>query len=207
MAKTLAKAAEKLPRVPINNLIHQTQQEWSEGERLHRQWSRLRITIGFRLLELRARIESGEEGDQDWWQWFEAHFKDRSRRGAERLMEDAKADDPEMALAQRRTYNAEKSKEYRDRQRQKLEAAEQLRLTSVAQQSQPEPDSEDESEDEPEAAIAEVELRWPANPQLIAAPRMDKGIARRIRIDSARAGLAGLWAGSRGADSPRGPPM
>jgi len=56
-------------------------------------------------------------------------------------------------------------------------------------------------------SIAEVELRWPANPQLIAAPRMDKGIARRIRIDSARAGLAGLWAASRGADSPRGLPM
>jgi predicted P-loop ATPase len=44
---------------------------------------------------------------------------------------------------------------------------------------------------------------WSANPQPAGAPRMDKDIARRIRIDSAQ----GLWAASRGADSPRGLPM
>src|SRR5215831_3225187 len=56
-------------------------------------------------------------------------------------------------------------------------------------------------------SIGDLQLWWPANAHLTAAPSMDKGIARRLRIDSGRAVLARLWAANRGADSPRGLPM
>jgi hypothetical protein len=58
-----------------------------------------RIQLGWRLLEIRQRIEAGERPDiPDFWQFYDTKF-DRSRRDAERLMEIAAADNPEEAYA------------------------------------------------------------------------------------------------------------
>jgi hypothetical protein len=70
--------------------------------------TKLRLKAGQLLLQLRARIESGEEGDVAWWDWFENLGNNghpaliRSRKDAERLMRIASAEDPEQALLDER---------------------------------------------------------------------------------------------------------
>jgi hypothetical protein len=44
---------------------------------------------------LRARIEAGECGDVDWWEWFDANVR-HSRKDAEKLMRIAEADLSEL---------------------------------------------------------------------------------------------------------------
>jgi hypothetical protein len=117
MSKTLAKAPEILPRIPIDNLVHQIKHEWAEGARLARRLHDKRLQVGCWLLELQQRIEAGEEGEYagGWWQWYADNFPDRSERDARKLMEDAAASDPASAIEARRAYDAEQSRAYRGR--------------------------------------------------------------------------------------------
>ena len=38
------------------------------------------LQAGWRLLELRERIEAGEAGQVDWWEWFESKFNGHIKR-------------------------------------------------------------------------------------------------------------------------------
>jgi hypothetical protein len=53
------------------------------------------LAAGAQLLALRARIEAGECGDVDWWEWFDANVR-HSRKDAEKLMRIAEADLSEL---------------------------------------------------------------------------------------------------------------
>jgi hypothetical protein len=53
------------------------------------------LAAGAQLLALRARIEAGECGDVDWWEWFDANVR-HSRKDAEKLMRIAEADLTEL---------------------------------------------------------------------------------------------------------------
>ena len=53
------------------------------------------------LLQLRERIEAGEEGDVAWWDWCEANI-DRGRKDCEALLRLAKSPEPEQALIKER---------------------------------------------------------------------------------------------------------
>ena len=54
------------------------------------------LQAGWRLLELRKRVEAGEAGDVGWWEYFETKFAGhiKSRKYAEKLMRWAQANDP-----------------------------------------------------------------------------------------------------------------
>lgn len=65
-----------------------------------------RISAGKQLVELKARIEAGEDGEGvKWWAWYADHFKGRTRRDAQKVMALASADDPEAAAEEERTRN------------------------------------------------------------------------------------------------------
>jgi hypothetical protein len=122
MSKPLAKAPEVLPpRIPVANIVHQINRDWDEGHRLHQRLEDRRLMIGFQLLGLRKRIEAGEEGDQSWWPWFKANFPGRNADHAQKLMDDAAAADPRLAVELRRAGDAARSKTYRGRKRAELE--------------------------------------------------------------------------------------
>lgn len=72
-----------------------------------------RLAAGQKLVELRGRVEKGEAGDGvNWWEYYEARFS-RSRKDAEKLMQMAKADDPEAAEEEARTKNNEQHRNRR----------------------------------------------------------------------------------------------
>jgi hypothetical protein len=78
-----------------------------------------RIKIGSLLLEIKQRVDAGENGDQcTFWEWFDEMVPGRSRRDAERMIEIAGSDDPEAAYQKK----LEKQKEYTERHRKKLGA-------------------------------------------------------------------------------------
>jgi hypothetical protein len=72
---------------------------------------------GLRLLELRGRIEAGEEGEIGWWPWYKTKFTGyiKSRSYAEKLMRWASADDPEAAIEAHRTKSREGMRASRQR--------------------------------------------------------------------------------------------
>ena len=67
-----------------------------------------RITAGKLLVELEARIVAGEAGQGvKWWVWYAEHFKNRTRRDAQKVMALARSDDPEQAAEEEREKNRE----------------------------------------------------------------------------------------------------
>lgn len=82
-----------------------------------------RVECGMLLLELRKRIEGGEDGANiKWWDWYGSRFA-RSRRDAERVMELASQEDPPAA------YEAVNAK----RRESRAPSKPQLRDTTVSQ--------------------------------------------------------------------------
>jgi hypothetical protein len=76
-----------------------------------------RISAGKQLVELKVRIESGEVGKGvKWWAWYADHFKNRSRRDAQRVMALANADNPEEAAEEEREKNREAKAAQRERE-------------------------------------------------------------------------------------------
>ena len=67
-----------------------------------------RISAGKQLVELQARIDGGEDGEGvNWWKWYAEHFKNRTRRDAQKVMALASSDDPEAAAEKEREKNRE----------------------------------------------------------------------------------------------------
>jgi hypothetical protein len=90
-----------IPLRSIEELAEINLKEWSGldayVEKAQRKVLSKRVEIGWRLLEIRQRIEAGERPDiPNFWEYFDAKFE-RSRRDARRLMEIASADNPEVA--------------------------------------------------------------------------------------------------------------
>jgi hypothetical protein len=76
-----------------------------------------RISAGKQLVELKVRIEAGEAGKGvKWWAWYADHFKNRSRRDAQRVMALANADNPEDAAEEEREKNREAKAAQRERE-------------------------------------------------------------------------------------------
>jgi hypothetical protein len=96
------------------------------------QADQFRISAGKQLVELQARIETGEAGKSvKWWAWYAEHFKNRTRRDAQKVMALARADDPDAAAEKERTKNRE------------AKAAQRRRVASGA------PQPEDTSDSQP----------------------------------------------------------
>jgi hypothetical protein len=75
-----------------------------------------RISAGKQLVELKARIEAGEDGEGvKWWSWYASHFQGRTKRDAQKVMALANADDPEAAAEEERTKNREAVAAHRNR--------------------------------------------------------------------------------------------
>jgi hypothetical protein len=112
------------PLMPIANVIEQIKRDWNKGAEWQIKANDMRLIVGVRLLSLRRRIEAGEEGDCNWWQWYRDHFpKMFSEDYARKLMNDAKAVHPRIAVQMRRDYDAARSKGYRNRQQAKLSSS------------------------------------------------------------------------------------
>jgi hypothetical protein len=78
-----------------------------------------RITAGTCLVALKARIDAGEDGKHaKWWAWYAEHFKDRSKRDAQRVMALASSDDPEAAAEEEREKNRKAQADKRERDKE-----------------------------------------------------------------------------------------
>jgi hypothetical protein len=161
-----------------------------------------RERAGFRLLSLKQRIESGEEGDVKWWDWFADNVK-KSRRDAERLMQVAAAEDPEYAIEIERTVAREGMRALRERRRLANKADLSQREVEKDEEVDPDsctPNSEPESDPEPEPA--------PEPERAPVASRSTEGSALLRSGRGARAGECSGRGGGRGdhAHRRRGPP-
>lgn len=93
---------------PIEKLILEIRAHVHDAGRAETTCAKHQLQAGWALLALRKRIEDGEEGQIDWWTWYDTKFTGhiKSRKYAERLMKWARADDPDGAreadLARRR---------------------------------------------------------------------------------------------------------
>jgi hypothetical protein len=121
----------------LDEMVSEIHRQFDEAMRCEKKAYSARIYTGQLLLELRARIEAGEAGDNiNWWEWHEAKFV-RSRRDAEKVMALAKADDPEAA------HEQEKAKA--------REGMRQRRAANVSRDPDPdnEPGDDERSDDAP----------------------------------------------------------
>ena len=93
----------------ISELVVEINKRIYDSNSAKNRCNKLRLKAGQLLLQLRQRIEAGEEGDIAWWEWFgnlgsngQAAILLRGRKDAERLMRIASAEDPEQALEDER---------------------------------------------------------------------------------------------------------
>jgi hypothetical protein len=112
--------AEVARRNSTNELVLLAHKRWKahedfvEGAR--KKGEANRVAIGMILLELRTRIEAGEEGEISWWQWYGQKFA-RSRQDAQKLMDIASADDPAAAHEVAKAVNRQAVAAHRARTR------------------------------------------------------------------------------------------
>src|SRR5262245_29218658 len=81
---------------------------------------RLRLKMGFELLEARRRVEAGEAGDISWWDWFAENdpLAGHGRKDAEKLLRIASAQNPELEEKEARERNAQHQRAHRLRKRE-----------------------------------------------------------------------------------------
>jgi hypothetical protein len=112
MSTAVAKRATTAVKfVPIADVVVQI---LYDAKTLQGRANKHRVQAGQKLLELRQRIEAGEEGDVAWWDWFETQDIVRSRKDAEKLMRIASAEDPEAALEDDNAKARERMRKLRD---------------------------------------------------------------------------------------------
>ena len=127
MGTAVAKrTATAVRRKPIADVVRQIKTHIYDATTLEGRADKHRLQAGHLLLQLRQRIESGEEGnDLAWWPWCEKHIE-RSRSDCKRLMEIAAADDPEQALEDERERVRKAVAKNREKTKAELEAARML---------------------------------------------------------------------------------
>jgi len=89
-----------------------------------------RLQAGELLLELRGRIEAGEAGRVEWWEWYGEHFV-RSRKDAEKCMALASQDDPEQAVAAEKAKNTAHQQAKREKEKEHNPAADKADVSAV----------------------------------------------------------------------------
>jgi hypothetical protein len=97
VAKRPTTTLKRIP--PIADVVRQIKTHIEDAAAAETTVIKHRLAAGQLLLQLRRRIEAGEEGDVAWWDWFEKQDMGRGRKDCERLMRIASAEDPEAALA------------------------------------------------------------------------------------------------------------
>jgi len=100
---------------PIERLVLEIRSHVHDAGRSQTTCAKHQLQAGWRLLELRKRVEAGEAGDVHWWDWYETQFTGhiKSRKYAERLMKWAQADDPEAAVGAERERVRNAVRKYR----------------------------------------------------------------------------------------------
>lgn len=101
------------PLISIADLVYRATQSWKAGDGLKEKLIASRIETGKTLLQIKARIEAGEQGQVRWWDWYGKQFA-RSRRDAERVMELASAPDPVAAHEVEKMADRERVRASRD---------------------------------------------------------------------------------------------
>ena len=135
---------------PIADVVRQIKTHIHDAATSQRRADKHRLQAGQLLLQLRQRIESGEEGNGiDWWPWCEQHIE-RSRKDCEKLMRIASAEDPEQALEDERERVRLAVADHRARKK----AAADVTVTSKPDADEPpltvtmpEPDADDDADD------------------------------------------------------------
>ena len=90
-----------------------------QDQNLRRQDRPIPISAGKQLVELKARIDGGEDGEGvNWWKWYAERFKNRTRRDAQKVMALARSDDPEAAAEEEREKNREAQANKRERDKE-----------------------------------------------------------------------------------------
>lgn len=104
-------------QMTISELVVEINKRIYDAYSAQNRCNKLRLKAGLLLLQLRQRIESGEEGDVGWWEWFgnlgnNGHHPTlvRGRKDAERLMRIASAEDPEQALEDERAKDRDRKR-------------------------------------------------------------------------------------------------
>jgi hypothetical protein len=106
-----------VPHRTMKHLVLDIQKKFQRTIEVHQKFRAERIRLGQDLLEARARVEAGEEGNIGWWEWYQQKFT-RSREDAEKVMAIARAENPEAAYVAAKEKNAAINRDYRERQKQ-----------------------------------------------------------------------------------------
>ena len=108
VAKRTATTLKRMP--PIAEVVVQIRGHFDDAATLEGRADKHRLQAAQLLLQLRQRIEAGEEGDVAWWDWFETQDMGRGRKDCERLLRIASADDSEAALAEEREKDRDRKR-------------------------------------------------------------------------------------------------
>jgi hypothetical protein len=107
-----------VPLRPLDEMVLLIHKKFDVVVRKQEEFKIARIEAGRLLLELRSRVEAGEDGRVSWWDWYGQKFA-RSRRDAERVMEIASQEDPEWAYdkmkEKRQQYNQSRKEVVKER--------------------------------------------------------------------------------------------
>ena len=99
---------------PIAEVVIQMRGHIYDAKGLATRANNHQLQAGQKLLHLRRRIEAGEEGEVEWWDWFEANMEE-NRKTCEKLMKIAGAEDPEAALLEQREQERVATTKHREK--------------------------------------------------------------------------------------------
>jgi len=98
MGSSIAKrTATAVVEKPIPEVVVEIRRQLLDADRAEVSCNQRRLAAAQLLLRLRERIEAGQEGAVNWWEWCAVNIE-RSRKDCERLMRIASAEGPEAAL-------------------------------------------------------------------------------------------------------------
>jgi hypothetical protein len=105
---------------PLESLVVEIRGHVHDAGRAETTCAKHQLQAGLRLLELRHRVEGGEAGTTDWWEFYETKFTGyiKSRRYAEKLMQWARSDDPEGAIEAEKVRVREAVQRHAERERE-----------------------------------------------------------------------------------------
>ena len=107
-----AKTSNVVPLLSLEDHIFKITKLFEGVMNAHGKLVSARVACGKELLALRVRIEGGEAGKVEWWEWYGERFA-RSRRDAEKVMALAAAEDPEAAHEAAKAVDRERKREER----------------------------------------------------------------------------------------------
>ncbi len=98
----------------LNDLLLRAHKELdAAANAIQKSWA-TRVKAGMTLLEMWQRVEAGEAGDIEWWDYYGKHFA-HSRRDAEKVMEFARSENPQAAYEAAKEKNRQEAQKSRQR--------------------------------------------------------------------------------------------